>query len=120
MSWDQSWTDVTDWYDHDSVGPAYTWARFLVPLLRDLQQTEEARGLYAHRWATTVVVSRFGRLPDWAYGPRLELLPLHGGRLELRVFGPYRRKVYRRVLHEPHPRSDLTTWLDFVAEDKLP
>jgi len=115
MSWTASWADCADWFDAYAADGAYSWARFFPGLLRRLCARESGRGLYAHRWATTVVVSRFGVHPDWAVGPKVELLALPGPRLEVTAFAAYGRRLECITLPVPVDLDKLDEWFRYVA-----
>lgn len=115
MSWRQSWNDLIKWYRDYADDPVYSWAGFFPDFLQQLGNREAAMGLYAHRWATTAVISRYGVQPDWMEGPKLELLPLPKNRLEVVVFDFYNRKVHKVILDMPLDLAEFDHWLQFVA-----
>lgn len=117
MTADDSWNEAISWFERYAADPAYSWAVFFPDLLRGLRARKSAAGLYAHRWATTLVVSRFGADPDWQLGPKLELLVLPRGRLEVSVFESYSRLKQRVTLHDPVDVQALDAFVRFAAGD---
>ncbi len=115
-----SWAECATWFDAFAADEAYSWASFFPTLLRELPLRQFGAGLYAHRWATTVVVSRFGVHPDWADGPKIELLALPGHRLEVKVYEPYNQKVNENIWHVPFDVAEFDLLLRFVAGEGDP
>jgi hypothetical protein len=110
----ESWSSCIDWFEQLANDTAYAWAAFFPDLLRALALRASTSGLYAHRWATTLVVSRFGAHPDWQVGPKVELTPLPDGRVEVMVYDAYNQKRTRVTLRSSQA-ADLDEWMTFVA-----
>jgi len=115
MTSTDSWAECATWFDAYAAGEAYSWASFFPDFLRQLSERPSVQGMYAHRWATTVVVSRFGVHPDWADGPKIELLALPGDRLEVKVYEPYNQKTIEVIWHLPIDLAEFDSWMRFVA-----
>ncbi len=117
MTSTDSWAECATWFDAFAADEAYSWASFFPTLLRQLPVRPSGAGLYAHRWATTVVVSRFGVHPDWADGPKIELLALPGQRLEVKVYEAYNQKLDEMIWNHPFELAKLDALMRFVAGD---
>lgn len=115
MNAEESWHDAISWFEHYASDPAYSWAGPFPDLLRRLRSRESTAGLYAHRWATALVVSRFGEWPDWQVGPKVELLALPGGRVQIRAFEAHGQRMSHLTLLEPVDLSALDALMRFAA-----
>ena len=113
MAWDDTWAETARWFGQLSSDEAYTWARFFPAFLEDVGGRPSAAGLYAHRWALTVVVSRFGAV-DYQAGPKLELMALPGRKVQIQVYESFNRRLTRRVL-ELSEIERLDEYCRFVA-----
>ena len=121
MLWTDSWAECVAWFQTYAADDAYSWGSFFPSLLHGLSQRPSSGGLYAHRWATTVVLSRFAAHPDWADGPKVELLALPGQRIEVKVFKSYNQKLDEAIWHLPIDFADLDSLMRFVAgEGEVP
>lgn len=115
MTANESWDESISWFEQYAADPAYCWASFFPNLLRSLRERKSTVGLYAHRWATMIVVSRFGAHPDWQIGPKVELLVLPNGCLEVSAFDAYSKLKERITIHDPVDLRSLDDAMRFAA-----
>lgn len=115
MTASESWEECVAWFEQYAADRAYSWASFFPEVLRRLAARRTATGLYAHRWATTLVVSRYGAHPDWQVGPKIELQVLPGGRIEVSTFDSCSELKRRFTLREPVDLQALDDAMRFAA-----
>ncbi len=115
MDWLESWNQQVEWFTNYGADPAYRWAAFFPSLLIHLRDSGAARGLYAHRWATSLMVSRFALQDEAGVWEHVSLLPLPGERLEARAVATGGATLKVDVLPVPVPAEALRPLLEFAA-----